>query len=58
MHSATLLKGSRFPMCRTCGRSARFYLVRTVNASQVVPFRSNTILEEYAFSGPELVRSA
>jgi hypothetical protein len=58
MHSATLVANNRFPLCRTCGRAVRFYLVRPVSTSQVVPFRSNSILEEYAGSGPELVRSA
>ena len=47
MHSATLVANTRFPVCRQCGRSVRFNLLRTVNTSQVLPFRSNTFLEEY-----------
>jgi len=48
MHSATLVGHSRFPVCRQCGHSVRFHLLRTVNTSQVLPFRSNTYLEEYS----------
>jgi len=56
MHLATLMRNSRFPLCKQCGRSVRFYLVRNVKTSLVLPFRSNTYLEEYR-SGPELLRT-
>lgn len=55
MHAATLLANSRFPLCRRCGHSVRFYLVRKVKSSQVLPFRSNTYLEEYRNTGLELL---
>jgi len=54
MHLATLIGSTRFPICRECSRAVRFYLVRTVKTSQVLPFRSNTLLEEYKSTGPQL----
>ena len=56
MHPATLVANTKFPICRQCGRSVRFYLVRTVATAQVLPFRSNSLLEEYSSGGPELMR--
>lgn len=56
MHVATLMGNTRFPLCKHCARSVRFFLVRTVKNSQVLPFRSNTYLEDYTTSGPELLR--
>jgi hypothetical protein len=53
MHLATLVGSSRFPVCRQCGRSVRFSLIRPVKTSQVLPFRSNSLLEEYRILGPE-----
>lgn len=55
MHAATLLANSRFPLCRHCRHSVRFYLVRKVKSSQVLPFRSNTYLEEYRSTRLELL---
>jgi len=46
MHEATLEQGIRFPLCRTCRAGVTFVLVRAV-PSQVVPFRSTDILQEY-----------
>jgi hypothetical protein len=46
MHEATLIEGTRFPLCRKCGNKVRFSLVRCVRA-HVLPFRSTEILEEY-----------
>ncbi len=46
MHQATLSKDMSFPLCRTCGTGVRFTLVRAVRGA-VLPFRTNTILEEY-----------
>jgi hypothetical protein len=57
MHIATLVRSTRFPQCRQCGRAVRFHLVRNVKTSQVLPFRSNTYLEEYTSAGPELLRT-
>jgi hypothetical protein len=57
MHLATLVGSTRFPVCKQCGHSVRFYLVRHVKTSQVLPFRSNTYLEEYRSKLPELLRT-
>lgn len=57
MHVATLVGRSRFPLCRECGRSVRFCLLRPLNASKVLPFRSNSLLEEYRILGPEPLRA-
>ena len=46
MHEATLSAGMRFPVCKKCGISVRFSLVRALNG-EVLPFRSNHILEDY-----------
>jgi hypothetical protein len=56
MHLATLMATTRFPLCRRCSRSVRFFLVRTVRSSQVLPFRSNTYLEDYTTGNPEILR--
>jgi len=56
MHLATLMANTRFPLCRRCSRSVRFFLVRTVRNSQVLPFRSNTYLEDYISPGPEILQ--
>ena len=57
MHLATLIVSTRFPTCKECSRAVRFYLVRTVKTSQILPFRSNTLLEEYKSTGPQLART-
>lgn len=57
MHMATLGGNTRFPLCRQCGRSVRFSLIRAVRTSQVLPFRSNSFLEEYGTTGPHLLRA-
>jgi ferric iron reductase protein FhuF len=46
MHEATLVQGTRFPLCRTCKTRVRFSLVCTVRG-KIIPFRSTEILEEY-----------
>lgn len=56
MHVVTLMGSTRFPVCRRCSRSVRFFLVRKVKSSQVLPFRSNTYLEDYTILRPDLLR--
>jgi hypothetical protein len=56
MHTAALIGNTRFPLCRQCGSSVRFSLIRAVRTSQVLPFRSNSFLEEYRTTGPQLLR--
>jgi hypothetical protein len=51
MHTATLVKSSRFPRCKRCGNSVRFILLRRVKDTLVFPFRSTAILEEYPEQG-------
>ena len=47
MHEATLLPGTTFPCCKRCGDAVRFGLLRRVDATNIVPFRSGEILEEF-----------
>lgn len=47
VHHATIQAGIRFPRCRTCHEQVRFTLVRQVRTLTIIPFRSNSILEEY-----------
>ena len=51
MHTATLVKNSRFPRCKRCGNAVRFTLLRRVKDTLVFPFRSTAILEEYPEQG-------
>jgi ferric iron reductase protein FhuF len=46
MHEATLVKGTKFPLCRTCKTRVRFSLVNAARG-KVLPFRSTAILEDY-----------
>ena len=47
IHEATLTRGMRFPMCRTCEFRVRFTLVRSVK-HEVIPFGPGGILTDYA----------
>lgn len=47
MHEATLLADTLFPRCKRCKGAVRFRLIRSVLDSQVIPFRANSLLEEY-----------
>ena len=46
VHEATLVKGERFPLCRTCGDKVRFTLLRQVEG-ETRSFASTDIMEEY-----------
>lgn len=52
VHHATIQAGIRFPRCRACREQVRFTLVREVRTLVIIPFRSNTILEEYRCQCP------
>jgi hypothetical protein len=47
MHEAALLVHEPFPCCRQCGITVRFELIRRLNDSDVLPFRSGEILQEF-----------
>jgi hypothetical protein len=47
MHMATLLRDTVFPDRKRCKNAVSFIMLRPVNDSQVLPFRSSELLEEY-----------
>jgi hypothetical protein len=55
MHEATLLEGTRFPLCRQCKQSVRFELRRAVQNPTQISSGYHAILEDYPDKEPFIV---
>jgi hypothetical protein len=55
MHEATLLEGTRFPICKQCKYSVRFELRRAVKNPTQITSGYHAILEDYPDSEPYIV---
>lgn len=55
MHEATLLEGTRFPLCRQCKHSVRFDLRRGVKNPTRISSGYHAILEDYPDTEPFIV---
>jgi hypothetical protein len=55
MHEATLLEGTRFPLCRQCRHSVRFDLRRGVKNPTRIASGYHAILEDYPDTEPFII---